>query len=176
MGETTWFSLVFKREIDEKLWQGHPAGAFLSVQRYFRNIFVTCNKKTLIMNIFVFIHTHLVWVCLSGKAPVCTPWGPEPSPGRGWSDWPAFPDTRSQTPQLRPQWSERQGHRRGPARGHSSMSGSHTYTVLYLKRPRTDQEEALGGSVVLGKISDHLHHQNILQLQCALHQHLQTVT
>lgn len=45
-----------------------------------------------------------------------------------------------------------------------------------LKRPSTDQEEALGGPVVLRKVSDHLHHQNILQLHSALHQHLQTVT
>lgn len=38
----------------------------------------------------------------------------------------------------------------------------------------TDQEEAFSVSTVLGKVSDHLHHQDILQLDGTLHQHLQT--
>ncbi|TNN74773.1 hypothetical protein EYF80_015091 [Liparis tanakae] len=43
------------------------------------------------------------------------------------------------------------------------------------KRQSTDQEEALGGSAMLRKVSDHLRHQNILQLHSTLHQHLQAV-
>ena len=40
----------------------------------------------------------------------------------------------------------------------------------------TDQEEALGGSVVLREVPDHLHHQDILQFHSTLHQHFQTIT
>lgn len=73
------------------------------------------------------LHTHLVWVCLSGRAPGCTPGGPAPSPGRGWSDWPACPDTRSQTPRPPPRWSEPPGRQRGPSIRQRSMSGSQTH-------------------------------------------------
>lgn len=37
-------------------------------------------------------------------------------------------------------------------------------------------EHALGGSVVLGDVPDHFHHQWILQLERSLHQHLQSIT